>query len=302
MQGTHVALEGAAIWAWNPGSDWLVEGNWFENNAAGVIMQAASLNDNMIFRGNYCKNPQKNTAGSTSNFIGIYYSTRMTGIKIYDNVMNGAVADCWVEDWIRLFQSGGSEGDHILIYGNKVKGSGASNSGGGFLLGDKSETHPPTNYITASNNRLVDPGQYGLAIAGGHDNIIINNDIFSSYDYALEASGANPGTGIYVWRQQGSEPGDMYNCTVSGNDVLFYSNYSPNPKPPYPTPFEEGSFKPSTGSDSRSPNHGTIESGNVNPTGWSTNDFSHSAWDSDSGNQGYTDLPVPSTWVYYPPS
>jgi len=57
-----------------------------------------------------------------------------------------------------------------------------------------------------------------------------------------------------------------------------------------------------TGADSQSPNHGTIVQGNVDPASWGTNDFDHTAWDADSGNQGYTDLPVPSAWVYYPPA
>jgi len=116
------------------------------------------------------------------------------------------------EDAISLFKSSGSPQSPILIKGNWIRGGGPSPSGGGIMLGDNGGS-----YLTASDNILVDPGQYGIAIAGGDHNVVINNIV-----YARSQQFTN--VGIYVWGQAGQS---VTHCTVTGNKIR-YSNRKNN--------------------------------------------------------------------------
>lgn len=110
------------------------------------------------------------------------------------------------EDAISMYKSKGTADDPILIAGNWIRGGGPSKNGGGILLGDNGGA-----YIIAKNNILVNPGNYGMAIAGGTNMQIINNKIYSSQ---TEISNV----GIYIWNQSNS--GCSLN-TISGNQVTW---------------------------------------------------------------------------------
>src|SRR6185437_11141556 len=105
-----------------------------------------------------------------------------------------------------LFKSSGTPQSPIIIKGNWIRGGGPSPSGGGIMLGDKGGS-----CLTASDNILVDPGQYGIAIAGGDHNAVINNIV-----YARSQQFTN--VGIYVWGQAGQSVTD---CTVTGNKIRY---------------------------------------------------------------------------------
>ncbi|MEO6851008.1 MAG: right-handed parallel beta-helix repeat-containing protein [Mucilaginibacter sp.] len=108
------------------------------------------------------------------------------------------------EDAINIFKSNGTPKDPIQIIGNMIRGGGPSTNGGGIMLGDYGGS-----YQVAKNNVLVNPGQYGMAVAGGSHISIINNKI-----YAKQQPFTN--VGLYIWAQGGVA------CslnTVSGNQV-----------------------------------------------------------------------------------
>ena len=63
------------------------------------------------------------------------------------------------------------------------------------------------SYIIVDNNTLVDPGQYGIAIAGGNNITIINNKIYGKRQPFTN----NP---LYVWGQLGVA---CSNINVKGN-------------------------------------------------------------------------------------
>ncbi|MBK0380698.1 right-handed parallel beta-helix repeat-containing protein [Mucilaginibacter segetis] len=108
------------------------------------------------------------------------------------------------QDAINMFKTNGTFYDPVQIVGNRIRGGGPSKYGGGIMLGDNGGS-----YLTASDNILVDPGQYGMAIAGGTNIKIINNTI-----YAKQQPFTN--VGIYIWNQS------KYVCalnTISGNKV-----------------------------------------------------------------------------------
>jgi len=110
------------------------------------------------------------------------------------------------EDHINLYQSNGLASDPIQIVGNKIYGGGPSTSGGGIILGDGSGS-----YQMAKDNALVNPGQYGVSVAGGHHMQLLNNRVFSqSFPYN--------NIGLYVWNQY-TPPCSA--ITVQGNKVNY---------------------------------------------------------------------------------
>lgn len=106
------------------------------------------------------------------------------------------------EDLISLFKSYGTAASPILIRNNTFRGGGPSLSGGGIMTGDYGG-----GYIVVENNTLIDPGQYGIASAGGNDISILNNKIYGKQQFFTN----NP---LYVWGQLGVA---CYNINVKGN-------------------------------------------------------------------------------------
>ncbi|MGK2860492.1 MAG: PKD domain-containing protein [Chitinophagaceae bacterium] len=108
------------------------------------------------------------------------------------------------EDLVSCY--GGSS--NIVIKGNMFRGGpngGPSTSGGGIIVGDTGG-----NNCLVENNTLLRPGQYGLAVAGGKFNKILNNKVWS--DKTLVSN--NP---LYVANYSGAI--GCSDITVSGNRV-----------------------------------------------------------------------------------
>lgn len=120
------------------------------------------------------------------------------------------------EDHINIYKSSGTKESSIYIVNNKIRGGG-SKSGGGILAVDAGNG----SHVRIDSNILVDPGQYGIAIASGSDIQITNNQVYAS---------ANDWTnvGIYVWNQ-------YQNTTCSNNEVsgnaVNYTNKKGAPNP-----------------------------------------------------------------------
>jgi len=126
------------------------------------------------------------------------------GNRILDNRCENILGQSFAEDAISIYKSSGTPSDPILIKGNFIKGGGPSITGGGIMLGDNGGEN-----IIATNNILVNPGQYGMAISGGRNIKIINNKIYSKRQSFTNV-------GLYVWNQN---PLVCQNNTVSGNYV-----------------------------------------------------------------------------------
>jgi nitrous oxidase accessory protein NosD len=112
------------------------------------------------------------------------------------------------EDVINIYKSSGTPGDPIQVIGNEIRGGGPSGSGGGIMTGDSGGA-----YIVLKDNVLVDPGQYGIAIAGGHHIQIHDNKIFGKRQSFTNV-------GIYVWNQSKAPSHDH---TVKGNRVKWFN-------------------------------------------------------------------------------
>jgi parallel beta-helix repeat protein len=124
--------------------------------------------------------------------------------KIINNTLINEAGKSNPEDAINIYKSFGTVDNPILINGNKITGGGPSTTGGGIILGDTGGA-----WQIASNNILVNPGQYGMAVAGGTNISITNNTIFAKQQPFTNV-------GLYAWNQSGQL---CSNITVGGNRV-----------------------------------------------------------------------------------
>jgi parallel beta-helix repeat protein len=144
-----------------------------------------------------------------------FNNVKGAGSSISNNKGENIIGQSYAEDAISLYQSAGTSGSPIQIKGNWIRGGGPSASGGGIMLGDNGGS-----YLYASDNILVNPGQFGMAISGGSYITMVNNAI-----YGKQQSFTN--VGIYVndiggWKTS--------NCKVTNNKVKYYNktNYQNN--------------------------------------------------------------------------
>ncbi|HLP03994.1 MAG TPA: right-handed parallel beta-helix repeat-containing protein [Paludibacter sp.] len=128
------------------------------------------------------------------------------GNSISYNVAENIAGASYPEDVISTYLSGGTATDPLKVVGNKIRGGGPSTTGGGIMAGDNNGA-----YILIENNILINPGQYGMAVSGGHDIVVRNNKIYS-------AKFAYTNIGLYAWNQY-STP--SYAITISNNEVNF---------------------------------------------------------------------------------
>ncbi|MBL7560177.1 right-handed parallel beta-helix repeat-containing protein [Olleya sp. YSTF-M6] len=180
-----------------------------ESVSTGVYVQGQSSQIQVLY--NTCKNVNGPfPRGQLTQFNGV----SGTGNKINYNVAENIIEDSYPEDIINIYNSNGTAADPIQIKGNWIRGGGPSTSGGGILIGDNGGS-----YTTVEDNILVNPGQYGLAVAGGNNMILLNNTVFGEQNYFTNV-------GLYVWDQYQSSCSYI---TVSGNQVNWthadgYSN------------------------------------------------------------------------------
>lgn len=144
-----------------------------------------------------------------------FNNVKGAGSSISYNRGENVIGQSYAEDAISLYQSEGTASSPVAIKGNWIRGGGPSTSGGGIMLGDNGGS-----YLYASDNILVDPGQFGMAISGGNHITIISNSI-----YGRQQSFTN--VGLYVNDIGGWKTSD---CKVTANKVKYYNkdNYQNN--------------------------------------------------------------------------
>ncbi|MEJ7559571.1 MAG: right-handed parallel beta-helix repeat-containing protein [Pedobacter sp.] len=144
-----------------------------------------------------------------------FNNVKGAGSSISNNRGENVIGQSYAEDAISLYQSEGTSASPIVIKGNWIRGGGPSESGGGIMLGDNGG-----GYLYASDNIVVNPGQFGMAIAGGHHITVVNNAI-----YGIQQAFTN--VGLYVNDIGGWKTSD---CKVTNNRVRYYNktNYQNN--------------------------------------------------------------------------
>jgi parallel beta-helix repeat protein len=132
------------------------------------------------------------------------------GNRINSNKFQNILGQSTPEDAISIYKSSGISTDPIQINSNQIRGGGPSTSGGGIMLGDGGGA-----YVIAEWNTLVDPGQYGMAVAGGTHMTMYQNNVYSK-----KQSFSN--VGLYYWNQSGTWSSSI---NISGNGANFTNNY-----------------------------------------------------------------------------
>lgn len=180
--------------------------NSFENVQSGMV---AHNSRGIKFEYNDLKNvvgPLQ--GGGKIGNMAIFDKVTGAGNSISYNVCENISGESYPEDIINVNQSHGTLESPIMVKGNWLRGGGPSLSGGGIILGDVGGS-----YQIAENNIVVDPGQYGISIAGGNNMILRNNKVFSS-----RKSFNNVGIYAANWYET---LGKSYNITVANNAVNY---------------------------------------------------------------------------------
>lgn len=120
------------------------------------------------------------------------------------------------EDGISIYRSRGMPNSHILISGNIINGGGPSASGGGIMIGDGGSTQ----YVSASGNILINPGQYGIAVAGGSHIQVSGNFIYGR-------SQRFTNVGLYAWNQNPTQCSDVR----MNRNHIYWLNAKNKPNP-----------------------------------------------------------------------
>ena len=131
------------------------------------------------------------------------------GNSVSYNVGENIAGQSFPNDEISLYMSNGTATSPIEVVGNWIRGGGPSTVGGGIMTGDGGGS-----YITVQNNILVDPGNYGIAVASGTNINISNNKI-----YAKQQSFCN--AGIYAWNQYATPCSSL---TIQNNQINYTSS------------------------------------------------------------------------------
>ena len=177
-----------------------IENCLFNGVTTGVYaMQSQSIK----IRNNQFVNVRQREGGGRGQFVQ-FNGVTGEGNVIEDNRGENFPGESDPEDMISLFSSSGTAESPISISNNIFRGGGPSSSGGGIMTGDYGGS-----YQVVENNTLLDPGQYGIATAGGNNISLINNKI-----YAKQQSFTN--NPLYVWAQAGVACSDI---NVQGNRV-----------------------------------------------------------------------------------
>lgn len=192
-------------------SDVTVTNNTFENVHQGFVVGESY--DNIKFEYNDVKNIVGTLYGGSpfSQAVQVLKSNG-AGYSISYNAIENISGKSAPEDIINIYQSNGTVSSPITIKGNWIRGGGPSASGGGIMMGDWGGS----NQI-AEDNILVNPGMYGIGIAGGKNNKIRNNKVYSkqfSYsNVAIQAADYTP-----------SQGGPASNILIENNEVNFLNS------------------------------------------------------------------------------
>jgi parallel beta-helix repeat protein len=170
-----------------------ITGNTITDTANGVLVHRSTsvVVDNNTFR----------HAGR--NFVQFDKVTG-SGSSISGNRGENALGGSNAEDFISVYQSGGTSGSPLRVVGNHLRNGGPSNSGSGIMLGDGGGGH-----VVVQDNALVNPGQVGIGVASGTNITVTGNRVYSA-----PQSWSN--VGIYVWNQYGSA---CDNIQITNNQV-----------------------------------------------------------------------------------
>lgn len=166
----------------------------FDNIATGVY--ALGCRGGIKFLNNEVKNVNVTALNNFGSMIMLNQCSG-AGNEISYNIMENILGESFPGDGISLYMSNGTAASPIKVTNNWIRGGGPAAWGGGIMCADFGGS-----YYHVENNILVNPGQYGIAVASGHNITVRNNKI-----YAKQQSFCN--VGLYAWEQSGTECHDL---------------------------------------------------------------------------------------------
>lgn len=189
-----------------------------ENSTNITIIDCEFEDVYMAFKADNCKGRVKFENNDIKNLVkGLHTNNAGGGVQFLtcigpDNSVSYNAFENLPEktntiDVIGMFNTNGTPNSPIIIKGNWIRGGGPHGSSGGILLGDWGGS-----FQIAEDNILVDPGQYGIGIAGGHNMTLRNNKV-----YAKQQPFTNVGLVVANWTQQ--QQGASYNIVVENNAI-----------------------------------------------------------------------------------
>lgn len=181
-----------------------VDDNYITNVSSGVYAEQTKEGGIVVNSNQFLNMKGPFPRGQFVQFNNVAGPNSSISYNKGENIMGQS----YPEDAISLYQSKGTAASPVKITGNWIRGGGPSNSGGGIMLGDNGGS-----YLIAQDNILVNPGQFGMAIAGGDHITIINNLI-----YGKQQSFTN--VGLYVNDINGYKTSF---CKVTNNKVKYYN-------------------------------------------------------------------------------
>lgn len=182
-----------------------VQYNLFAWNTAGVY---AATSQGIKVLNNQFVNMRQVAGPKRGQFVQ-FNTVTGAGNEVSNNKGENFPGESDPEDMISMFRSSGTSASPIQIRNNWGRGGGPSASGGGIVLGDYGGS-----YIVADGNVLLNPGNYGMAISGGHYMTITNNKIFSKQTLISN----NP---LFIWAQAGAA---CSNNTIRNNRVTWINS------------------------------------------------------------------------------
>jgi len=178
----------------------VVDSSYISNVSTGVY--ASTCQSIKVLR-----NQMKNMVGPMPRGQFVQFNTVSgAGNQVIANKCENIMGSSTPEDAISMYMTNGTATSPVIISWNWIRGGGPSKTGGGIILGDDGGSHQ-----TAENNTLVNPGQYGIGVAGGTNLEILNNKI-----YAAQNTFTN--VGVCVWNQYTNISASS-GITASGNQV-----------------------------------------------------------------------------------
>jgi parallel beta-helix repeat protein len=201
-------------------------------NTAGIYIDSyrgsSTASETVRVRYNKAKNIDgryRNSGRGMVQFCVLNNVRSVKNIEIAWNEVINKPNESAVEDNINMHLSSGTSDSPILIHDNYIQGAYPSNltsgfSGGGIMLADgaNATASDASAFVRAYGNHVVSTTNYGIAIAGGHDNLIYNNRVISC-GYVNLSSGltyiSGQNVGIYIMNVTKSTA--FYNNTARDN-------------------------------------------------------------------------------------
>lgn len=145
--------------------------------------------------------------------------------RIQDSIYEGTVGESSIEDVYNLYSCSFDDDSPLINRNNWIRNGGPGNTSGGALIGDDDGVVKSKRAII-ENNIFVNPGQYGVSLAGGDYGIIRNNKV-----YAAQRPWTNVGLIAVNWAGDGSVGNVVANNQVkwigrNGSDSPYWVHES----------------------------------------------------------------------------